>query len=153
MPAEQHAHSLATPFSSASRVYLRETGCLWGNVARTASWSGLRHALVTVDRVSQTSWRSCFLLYSLLCAIILPRKEEVVHVLHQHVQCFCATRRTVYTAQHLSDLGLSNGLEDFEYDGKVDFLEGEQVSWELPQRVTVRGSAALVGGYPGPQRW
>lgn len=32
---------------------------------------------------------------------------------------------------------MSNGLEDFEHDGKVDFLEGELVSWKLPQRVTV----------------
>jgi hypothetical protein len=129
MPAEQHAHSLTASLSSASRVYLRETSCLWGNIARTACWSGLCHALVSADQhVSQTARENCILLYSLLRVMILHGEERVVHVLHQHVQCFCATRCTVYTAQHLSDLGLSNGLEDFEYDGKVDLLKGETVS-------------------------
>jgi hypothetical protein len=77
MPAEQHAHSLTASLSSASRVYLRETSCLWGNIARTACWSGLCHALVSADQdVSQTARKNCILLYSLLRVMILHGEES-----------------------------------------------------------------------------
>ena len=47
----------------------------------------------------------------------------IVHVLHKHIQCFCPAGGTVYAAQQLSNLCLSNRLEDFEDNRKVGFLD------------------------------
>lgn len=47
VPAKQDTHGLTATLSSAPRVYLREAGCLWGDVARVAGWGCLCHALVT----------------------------------------------------------------------------------------------------------
>lgn len=62
------------------------------------------------------------------CRIAVDSKR-ILHVLHQHIQRFCSARRTIYAAQQLSNLCLSNGLEDLENDGEVDFLrQGRPVS-------------------------
>lgn len=53
----------------------------------------------------------------------VTRPESILHVLHQHVQRFCPSRRTIYTGKHLSNFRLSNRLEDFEDDCEVDFLK------------------------------
>ena len=54
VPTKQDTHSLASALSSAPRVYLREAGCLWGDIiTRAACWGCLCHALVTSNRCQQ----------------------------------------------------------------------------------------------------
>jgi hypothetical protein len=106
MPAQQHAHGLAAALAAAARVYLRKPSRLRREGALGACLGRrVRHALVAVCGSFGQRW-GCG---GWSCDGRIGGPEggegregyggdgvaETVHVLHQDIQCFCATGRAV----------------------------------------------------------